>query len=492
MATINYAAREISVKIVYYGPGLSGKTTNLQVIHRKVPKESRSDMVSLATETDRTLFFDFLPLDLGKIRGFTTKFQLYTVPGQVYYNATRKLVLRGVDGIVFVADSAADKMDQNLESYRNMEENLTEYGYKRETIPLALQYNKRDLPNALPIAEMDAKLNKDRLQATEAVAFKGKGVFESLKLIGKLVMDELNRKYSRPTGKPPASSATSQATPRPVALTPPKPRPTQTQSSTPVFAPPGPPNQPPSSDPFLSSGPGTESARSLPATHVRAKPQEKPEPPDSFSSPADYNAINLEPMGESSRPSPVSEPKQDRRSQLDLEIERYQSEIGQAREEATPPLLTPVSPYETPGFQAQPSKQQPTMGSDIGSPGVGGQKPPSEPASGIVSQAPAFSQMPPPPAPPTFRQSSPRPQDDSGSSNFQQPQAGMPSHPQVRPLAKERSPGAADNTPNNGPMFFTSVNTDRSHKKARKPVNPKLKQEKGFLGRLFHRDNPPQ
>jgi signal recognition particle receptor subunit beta len=139
MASINYGAREISVKIVYYGPGLSGKTTNLQVIHRKIPPEHKSDMVSLATEQDRTLFFDFLPLDLGTIKGFSTKFQLYTVPGQVYYNATRKLVLRGVDGVVFVADSAPDKILENLESFQNLEDNLAEYHYKREEIPIIIQ-----------------------------------------------------------------------------------------------------------------------------------------------------------------------------------------------------------------------------------------------------------------------------------------------------------------------------------------------------------------
>jgi signal recognition particle receptor subunit beta len=197
MASINYAAREISVKIVYYGPGLSGKTTNLQVIHRKVPTEYKSDMVSLATETDRTLFFDFLPLDLGKIKGFATKFQLYTVPGQVYYNATRKLVLRGVDGVVFVADSAPDKMQENIESFQNLEENLSEYGYKRENIPIIIQYNKRDLPNALPVEEMQLVFNKYNLAWSEAVANKGNGVFDSLKLIGKIVIDYLNKKYSR-------------------------------------------------------------------------------------------------------------------------------------------------------------------------------------------------------------------------------------------------------------------------------------------------------
>lgn len=202
MASINYAAREISVKVVYYGPGLSGKTTNLQVIHRKVPPEYKSDMVSLATETDRTLFFDFLPLDLGKIKGFSTKFQLYTVPGQVYYNATRKLVLRGVDGIVFVADSAPDKMQENIESFQNLEENLAEYGYKRENIPIIIQYNKRDLPNAMAVEELQRIVNKYNLPWTEAVANKGKGVFDSLKLIGKIVIDHLNRKYSRQNTRP--------------------------------------------------------------------------------------------------------------------------------------------------------------------------------------------------------------------------------------------------------------------------------------------------
>jgi signal recognition particle receptor subunit beta len=221
MASINYAAREISVKIVYYGPGLSGKTTNLQIIHRKIPKEHKSDMVSLATETDRTLFFDFLPLDLGTIKGFSTKFQLYTVPGQVYYNATRKLVLRGVDGVVFVADSAADKMPENFESFQNLEDNLAEYHYKREEIPILLQYNKRDLPNALPVEELQRQFNKYNLPWTEAVANKGIGVFDSLKLMGKIVIDSLNRKYSRlsrgvPAGSQGRPSTPPQPAPRPM------------------------------------------------------------------------------------------------------------------------------------------------------------------------------------------------------------------------------------------------------------------------------------
>jgi hypothetical protein len=213
MASINYAAREISVKIVYYGPGLSGKTTNLQVIHRKLPLEHRSDMVSLATETDRTLFFDFLPVDLGTIKGFATKFQLYTVPGQVYYNATRKLVLRGVDGVVFVADSAADKIAENLESFQNLEDNLAEYHYNREELPIIIQYNKRDLTNALPIDDLQQQINLYNLPWSEAIANKGIGVFDSLKLIGKIVIDGLNRKYSHINRTPAAGVGALKSTP---------------------------------------------------------------------------------------------------------------------------------------------------------------------------------------------------------------------------------------------------------------------------------------
>ena len=194
---MNYATREMNVKIVYYGPGLSGKTTNLRIIHEKTPERLKSSMTSLATETDRTIFFDFLPLDLGKIRGFAVKLHLYSVPGQVYYNSTRKLVLRGVDGIVFVADSAKDKIDENIESFRNLEENLITYGYRRENIPTMLQYNKMDLPNALSADEINRYLNKDNLPWNEAIANKSIGVFDTLKRIGKQVVDTLELKYSR-------------------------------------------------------------------------------------------------------------------------------------------------------------------------------------------------------------------------------------------------------------------------------------------------------
>lgn len=190
MVSINYSAREVCCKIVYYGPGLSGKTTNLQYIHSKVPQDTRGKLISLATEADRTLYFDFLPINIGTINDFQAKFQLYTVPGQVYYNATRKLVLRGVDGLVFVADSQADKMDENIESLANLEDNLREYAYDVNQIPLVLQYNKRDLPGVLSVEELNARLNPRGLPFFEASAPQGRGVFDTLKLVIKLVLDK--------------------------------------------------------------------------------------------------------------------------------------------------------------------------------------------------------------------------------------------------------------------------------------------------------------
>ena len=222
---INYAAREINCKIVYYGPGLGGKTTNLEHIYGKVKPDTRGKLISLATETERTLFFDFLPVDLGTIRGFNTRFHLYTVPGQVYYNASRKLILKNVDGVVFVADSQVERMEANLESMQNLYDNLAEYGYDVTRIPFVIQYNKRDLPNAAPIADLQAALNPgwepadpsraritpdpyhagenlveqlesgewvERAPYFEAVAISGDGVFDTLKAVSKLVLKALS------------------------------------------------------------------------------------------------------------------------------------------------------------------------------------------------------------------------------------------------------------------------------------------------------------
>jgi len=224
MSMINYASREINCKLVYYGPGLGGKTTNLEHVYQKVSPDTRGKMVSLATETERTLFFDFLPVDLGMIRGFKTRFHLYTVPGQVYYNASRKLILKGVDGVVFVADSQVERMEANIESMQNLYDNMAQYGYDLTKIPFLIQYNKRDLPNAAPIKDLQASLNPgwpvedsakqrdmpdpyhsgelliqqvdgqwiERAPYFESVAVTGEGVFDTLKAVAKLVLKTLS------------------------------------------------------------------------------------------------------------------------------------------------------------------------------------------------------------------------------------------------------------------------------------------------------------
>jgi mutual gliding-motility protein MglA len=195
MTFINYASREINCKIVYYGPGLCGKTTNLQYIYDKSNPGSKGKLISLATETDRTLFFDFLPLDLGTVRGFKTRFHLYTVPGQVFYDASRKLILKGVDGVIFVADSQVERMDANVEAIDNLKLNLKSQGYDLLTIPYVLQLNKRDLPNVASVDEMTKLLRQKNPPepVVEAVAAKGTGVFETLKGVAKLVLADLTR-----------------------------------------------------------------------------------------------------------------------------------------------------------------------------------------------------------------------------------------------------------------------------------------------------------
>jgi signal recognition particle receptor subunit beta len=234
MVQINFAKREINCKLVYYGPGLSGKTTNLEVVHKKAPASKKGELTSIATEGDRTLFFDYMPLELGKVGGMNTKFQLYTVPGQVYYNATRKLVLQGADGVVFVADSQPDKMEENHESFANLEENLREQGLDPKTIPMVLQWNKRDLPNVHTVEELDKALNKYGAPTFEAVAVTGEGVFPTLKKLAQVVLEKLNKEYGlqneggAPSAGPTSSApATKQPTggPKPAAKPEPAPKP---------------------------------------------------------------------------------------------------------------------------------------------------------------------------------------------------------------------------------------------------------------------------
>lgn len=193
MTFINYASREINCKIVYYGPGLCGKTTNLQHIFESTAPQARGKLISLATETDRTLFFDFMPLELGTVRGFKTRFHLYTVPGQVFYDASRKLILKGVDGVVFVADSQEERMDANVESLYNLEENLQAQGYDLMKLPYVLQLNKRDLPNIIPAEDLALELRRKEEPVVEAVASNGAGVFDTLKAVAKQVLTELRK-----------------------------------------------------------------------------------------------------------------------------------------------------------------------------------------------------------------------------------------------------------------------------------------------------------
>jgi hypothetical protein len=195
VAFINYSSREINCKIVYYGPGLCGKTTNLQYIYKRTNPQQKGKLISLATETERTLFFDFLPLALGDIKGFKIRFHLYTVPGQVFYAASRKLILKGVDGVVFVADSQMERLESNMESIDDLKINLAEQGYDLEKLPFTMQHNKRDLPNIVPVEEMNKLLNNRNVQWFEGVAVTGKGVFETLKSVAKQVLFELKKHY---------------------------------------------------------------------------------------------------------------------------------------------------------------------------------------------------------------------------------------------------------------------------------------------------------
>lgn len=191
MSFINHNAKEIHCKIVYYGPSLGGKTTNIQWVYQSLAQDQRSKLVALNTEIERTLFFDFLPLEVGEIRGFQTRFHLYTVPGQVIYDASRKLILKGLDGIIFVVDSQADRLEENIESMKNLEKNLQQQGYNIREVPLVIQYNKRDLPNALPISELRRHLNLHNAEEVEASAFEGKGVLDSFKMVSKNIIQIL-------------------------------------------------------------------------------------------------------------------------------------------------------------------------------------------------------------------------------------------------------------------------------------------------------------
>jgi len=296
MVSINYATREVSCKIVFYGPGLSGKTTNLQYVHQKVPSNTKGKLISLATDADRTLYFDFLPINIGTINGFASKFQLYTVPGQVYYNATRKLVLRGVDGLVFVADSQPDKMDENIESLNNLKENLAEYGYKINELPIVIQYNKQDLPNVLSPDEMRQTLNPHGWPEFKASATEGFGVFDTLKCILKLVLEKAKAGGTAPSAQPisPGEATTASAPPPPPSgMNPPAAQPAEVappavQQPTPPPVQPAPPPAQPTPVPVQAAPPPAPPAQ--PVTPMAPAAQQlQPQPvSQNPTAPGDY------------------------------------------------------------------------------------------------------------------------------------------------------------------------------------------------------------
>ncbi|NLL12114.1 MAG: hypothetical protein GX267_01795 [Fibrobacter sp.] len=540
MASINYAAREISVKVVYYGPGLSGKTTNLQVIHRKVPPEYKSDMVSLATETDRTLFFDFLPLDLGKIKGFATKFQLYTVPGQVYYNATRKLVLRGVDGIVFVADSAPDKMQENIESFQNLEENLAEYGYKRENIPIIIQYNKRDLPNAMAVEELQRIVNKYNLPWTEAVANKGKGVFDSLKLIGKIVIDHLNKKYSRQSrpatamnqmaGSASAAPSSYQQMPRqqqpftPATQSPfagnqsgayqQKPaQPFAHRPVRPAAAPQMPANRSPQLPPVVPSQP---SVRQMPPQFQQMPPRRPPQvPPVQMPRPnqQQFQSPNqMRPAQQPIRPVAPQPPKQPINNPFSKQVPPYQQEetfevsfepnsAGPASRFTPPQQPDPSTQdyfnYGNVNFQHNVdqgydiSNQQQMPGNNFNAPGKTDldleiekyQREIEEKQRRMRAQPQNAGYQQPVPA------EQPISQPSSADDGYDVYNLELPSYPMQGHPPTQRQPVISDEL-SDETMYFTSVDTDRQKRPVRRPVNPRNKPQKGFLSKFFNKDVP--
>jgi signal recognition particle receptor subunit beta len=335
MVFFNYSTMQMAAKVVYYGPGLCGKTTNLHYIYGHTTHESRGEMVSLETETDRTLFFDLLPIDVGSIAGFNTRIQLYTVPGQVFYNTTRKLVLKGVDGIVFVADSQRPMLQANIDSFRNLEENVAEMGLSLDTLPIVLQFNKRDLPEILSVDEMNAALNRGSWPHVEASAFNGMGVFETLKEISRVTLLSLKKRLARPETpaqqppKPPGPprppvqpAAAAPATPQaPAPLAPPPPRPVS--AAHPVMTPPPPPGPP---IPPVQQAPPAQAPRPVSAAHPVVPAPAPPSPaPPRLTTPA--------------APPPPPRPAAARKGSLDV-----LGELEKLRQQTKAPAPAPAKP----------------------------------------------------------------------------------------------------------------------------------------------------
>jgi signal recognition particle receptor subunit beta len=342
MVQINFAQKQVNAKIVFYGPGMSGKTTNLEIVHQRAPAPNRGDLTSISTDGDRTLFFDFMPLDLGTVAGMRTCFQIYTVPGQVYYNSTRKLVLQGVDGVVFVADSSAAMIEENLESMRNLEQNLAEYGKNLATIPLIIQYNKRDLPDAMSVDELNRHLNPYNAPFFEAIANTGQGVFPTLKALAARVLESIHT-GAKTTNPAPISSGQTGYYP---------------QSAVPTQAP-APQSQP---APVSYGAPqqlGAPQQRPLQQTGYFAGAQQQ-QPQQQQQRPAPMPA-----MPAFQQPMPAAAQQQGMHGPQGGPMQGYADPLARTTVHAPPPLsmppMQPMQPMQPPPMQQQPMQQQMPM-----------------------------------------------------------------------------------------------------------------------------------
>ncbi len=339
MVVVSYSGKEINAKLVYYGPGLSGKTTNLEYIYQSVPNSNRGKMVSMKTRTERTLFFDFLPVDLGEMGGFKTRFLLYTVPGQVYYNATRKLVLRGVDAIIFVADSARGKMDENLESLRNLHDNLKEYGLSLDEIPFVVQYNKRDIEDVYSVEELEQALNPTGAPYYEAVATTGQGVFETFRGIARVLLQKLSKEIKVGEGRSLEAKSAALASPA-------EPAAPGRKTEAPAPVPPAP--APVAETPSFTKPPRPELVRAsepVPVPETQAGPVRGAEP-----DPEPRPEAETEPLGagDGAQETPAETPAPARRSPY-----------GPPRRPASPPAPEPRAPEPVAEEHAEPGKPAP-------------------------------------------------------------------------------------------------------------------------------------
>ena len=483
MALINHATKEVTAKVVYYGPGLCGKTTNLQWIHDKVPVKNKGQMLSLATESDRTLFFDFLPVELGVVRGMKTRIQIYTVPGQVFYESTRRIVLKGADAVVFVADSQEAMLDANLESLQDLERNLIENGLDRD-LPLVMQYNKRDLPTALPVELLNEKLNPRGVPCFEAVAIQGIGVEDTLKQITTLLFWSLTNMYAEP-GSPVSAPPPPAAAPRAEAQPEEPSAPPAPEAEPPEAAPPRPPSvkaaaEPPAKPSAAAAesrapetrAPGTEAPpKVVPPPRPPTTRRETPMPPKPVTPPASSPKLEPPPPLPSVRPAPPKPPappaekpepasaveKQPAKSEPPAEVHASRAEPPPLpppdKPKATPPAPPPVPRAEGPKVAPQ-AETQPAR-----------PRPPAAAVPPLRAEAPRV--VPPPPAPPAQKPAAAAPRESPPAEPKAAPPATPPA-PRTETQAKPPTPAP----PTQKPAAAAPRESPPAQPKAAPPATP--------------------